>query len=79
MVGSQKSSGSTNSKLNIGLYYDLYTDLVFANVGNQIDKWTLNDMSIFWLKLQNKQAIDRYISNPTTDKSGKAQPFKYPF
>jgi hypothetical protein len=79
MVSSQKSSGSTNSKLNIGLYYDLYTDLVFANVGDQIDKWTLNDMSIFWLKLQNKQAVDRYIANPSTDKSGKVQPFKYPF
>jgi len=79
MVAKQRSSSSNRPDLELGIYLEIYSDLVFAGVGNQIDRWSINDMSIFWLKLQNKQALDRYIANVPTDKQGKPLKFKYPF
>ena len=79
MVAKQRSSSNNRPDLELGIYLEIYSDLVFAGVGNQIDRWSINDMSIFWLKLQNKQALDRYIANVPTDKQGKPLKFKYPF
>jgi hypothetical protein len=49
---------------------------------SEICKWSMNDMSIYWLKFQNLKAVDIYIANPPTKQVGKTTqvaPIKYPF
>jgi hypothetical protein len=82
VVFAKKTGTGPKPKLEIGIYYEIYTDLIFANCSSQIDRWTMNDMSIFWLKLQNKTAIDNYVANPPTKQVGKTTqiiPIKFPY
>jgi hypothetical protein len=82
VVENKKSNNSIRPRLQLDIFTELYTDIVFSPACYESQYWTLNDASIYWLKWQNTQALERYIANPPTKQEGKRTvtiKFKYPY